>query len=92
MPGEEAEDDVVQWPLAPVIVQYELVVLHVLRKVLELHQRHLLLNTLHLLLLRRLRLRLRLLSLPVVAHLSSRFAGKLLSPANLPADLDRPIS
>lgn len=90
MPGEDAEDDVIQWPLAPVIVQYELVVLHVLRKVLELHQRHLLLNTLHLLLLRRLRLRL--LSLPVVAHLSSRFAGKFLSPANLPADLDRPNS
>lgn len=42
MPGKDAEDYILQRPLAAVIVQYVLVVLHILWKVLELHQ-HLLL-------------------------------------------------
>lgn len=76
VPGKDAEDYILQRPLAAVIVQYVLVVLHILWKVLELHQHLLLLIILiipTLLLLSTTALpRPRLRFFPVIAHLAGK--------------------
>lgn len=75
MPRKDAEDYILQRPLAAVVVQYVLVVLHILWKVLELHQHLLLLLILipTLLLLSTTTLpRPRLGFFPVIAHLAGK--------------------
>ena len=75
VPGEDAEERVPQRPLAPVIVQYVLIVSQVFRQLLVLHQSP----------LESLPLRLRLLRL-----LLSFRAGSIRTPRAFPANDTHP--
>ena len=87
VPSEDAEDDVLQRPLAAVVVQYVLVVFHVVWQVLKLDQHPLPLLVIIPTLLLLLLLLLLLATLPVVAH-RCRKTTPICGPP--PADLSRP--